>query len=1253
MLKYKKLSNFLNIESLITLLFLLVVIGFAYGLSISLVGDVTASSPYLPTKDASSEYMIGNVSAGVFFIESNASNAPDENTEDWNETEVQTVKQEIRDSFRWWEMRAAENHTFVNFSWEWNEVNVSLEPIKHKSSTSQTDKDMWKWIDEATDSMGFTASGYQGVRDYINELRFRMGTHWTFAVFVVDSSNDEDDAFADDDFAFAYLGGPFYVMTYGNKNYGIENMDAVSAHEIGHIFFGLDEYAEAKEPKDKRTGYLNVTNSNSEYEDDEPENLEESIMRGGIIPYINGNVSLHAKGAIGWWDRDGDNISDILDTHPETRVNDTEELYYTTEVEINGSAEIQPLENKNPLPQTSGRNISLNTIHGIEYSVDGGDWTLVTDAATDGAFDEQIEWYSFKIYLTNGSHEVRVRAMNNVRNVDLTPAKTNVTVDLRLAPKIQILAPTAGSNQTKEVFISWNVSDFDGTIQTINLYYVSLYDDSRAEELEIIVEGLPNTTLSYDWKTYTEFELEDGPYRIVVTAIDNSNMTGLNSTDFFLNNPDTPNLLVQEPPDGKQQGEILLNWFFRDNDVGESEVNDSFLFDIYLDVFDYGSGENKTDYEILIYEDLRPDDPLMNTSLGYMNWSGDDDDDDFAFHNWTLNVSMLLESLAFDVVDSGELPEGFLYDEENMTFKAPDASYQIRVRVTELSDESFSVSESSETFLLDNPDPPVLMLNLSGKLGREDFYAVREEILFSAKESYDPDENNTALNYSWDFGDGETVNGSFWKEVWHSYPVAGNYTASLMVTDDTGLNTTTTFTLTIHLDYPFNLTINFTNARQREDGWVWEDEVVPVKNGVSDENFDSPDYLYTWYLYPHDAERTPENLLSTEDKEEFSFSLNDSGLYAIVLQGFDSANEGSLFAETNTSIEIRNQGPVARTVDYVRVNPNETITFDGSLSTDTPSDMTNLDYAWYVDNVTDEGRKIGTGQNIEHAFTESGDFRVFLKVTDDDGNFSIASIRLKVNEYAIAPIIEVTKNTVSAGEELQLAVTLFTETPGSGFDENEFVKGLSFHWDFDDDSMGSGRQLDHVFSSDGTYKVTLHVLDNDSLDDPYHAEITIQVREKPQAYFVMTFSGDSGDLAVNQKISFDARGSNGGGGDIVKYLWNFGDGTVEHYYDGDDLSGNYGERTGSLADGKKVTHSYTKKGIYTAKLTVYNEHGGSGVYKEALLVDEETNQSDSFIDSILEDPSLENEDFRRALAIVIAIVVVLLVIRRGKKKRAK
>ena len=1215
---YKVISK--NIYIIILLLLFFLLLGFVKGES----KENRGSSPYLPSERATSEYMLGNISVGIFFIESNATNPPEENTEDWNETEIKKAKSEILQSFHWWEERASENNSYINFSWEFHvRVNVSIEPIKHKGSSSEEGEDLWKWIDEATDSLGFEAPGFDGVIDYINDLRKRMETDWSFAIFVVDSSNDEDNKFSDGKFAFSYLGGPFLVMTLENQNYTLENMDAVCAHEIAHIFFALDEYEEAQEPKDKRTGYLNVANKNSEYGGPAE---EESIMRGGVEPYRDGKLSRYARGAVGWWDRDEDGIVDILDTHPETELNESQLISNSSEIFINGSALVQPLPNKNPLPYSSGENISLNYITAVDYQIDGGHWIRSRTWALDGSFGDQIEDFSLRLFLSNGSHLVRVRAVNNVGNVDLSPAEIKVTIDLRKAPEVRIVSPEKESVNSRVVNISWEVSHSEGTVEEVSIYYTFIGSgDGDNSNLIPVVESLPGSVRFYLWKTYTEFNLRDGKYEIVVLALDDAGKRGSNSTVFYLNNPDEPEIEVFMPVEERYQGSIYLELSLRDNDVEIVRANDSFIFEIYLNKMN----ENVT---ILLFKDLR----LNHSEVFVTAWKENLSEVEEPFPFWYINFTLILNTLSLPFVEGQEIPEDWNYDSLNHTFKPTDGLYSFSVVVKELV-EGLQAEVRSRVFILDNPDPPVLRLSLSGERGEMGYYIVREKIFFSAEESYDPDSNNTFLLYSWDFGDGVFLNETSESRVEHIYKKAGNYSFVLKLEDDTGLVSFLNLTIQIHLDYPFDLRINLSEEIE-EKGWAIEDQVVLLRAEVSDERFDSEDYFYTWLVYGSGTES--EKLVLSNKGEVFRFSLSKAGIYNVVLRGFDSVNNDFLFAETNLSLEIRNSPPVARCVDYLRANPGEPLIFNASLSKDTPSDLLNLSYTWYL-NSTSEENLVGKGEVFEYIFLESGEFKVFLKVEDDDSSFDICSIFVKINKYPIAPEIQVEKTSVSPGEELTFKGNLFSFPVPEDFNLSAFTEGLTFSWDFGDGTVGMGKEVSHAFGEAGIYKVRLNVEDNDSLEEEYNAEVNIFVYTLPSANFEVIFEEGSSVAYTNVPVSFNATKSSGNGLKIVKYVWDFGDGRVEAYYHVKDESEKDEYWVGGLEKGKVVSHTYSRSGIYSVKLWVYNEYGGVDSYEITLSIKEKKEDSGDWFSSVVE---------KNSLTILLVVVIVLTLILHKKKK---
>jgi len=197
-------------------------------------------------------------------------------------------------------------------------------------------------------------------------------------------------------------------MTYDNDGYGIANMDAVTAHEMGHIFYALDQYLEAQVPPTERSGYLNVENQNTEYGGSS--NVA-SIMRSGVDPYTIGAVDLYARGQIGWRDTDVDGVMDILDFEPFSSLDPffPNPTFDDTPTYAGTSYTTMTYPNNNPYG--FGNNITINKVSSGQFRVDGGSWEDVQPV--DGSFDEPIEAFTFTTNaLGVGSHLFEVRAQN-------------------------------------------------------------------------------------------------------------------------------------------------------------------------------------------------------------------------------------------------------------------------------------------------------------------------------------------------------------------------------------------------------------------------------------------------------------------------------------------------------------------------------------------------------------------------------------------------------------------------------------------------------------------------------------------------------------------------------------------------------------------------------------------------------------------------------------------------------------------------
>jgi hypothetical protein len=365
-----------------------------------------------------SEYLHGVVAVGAVLVESDGSIDP--NTEDWTAGETAFVSSEIVVGCDWWATRL-NSTTGLSFVYDFHEsVPISYEPITRSLF------DEFLWIPEAMAFLGYNQPDFfEAVRTYINDLRSTFGTDWAFATFQVDASNDADGLFTNGYGGWSYFGGPHNIVAYDDSPGALAH-NALCAHENAHNFYAWDEYQAAQIPCDARNGYFNWENQNSDYPPGACALNTNCIMDNYVF------LCTETRRQVGWRDGDGDQIPLILDTNPETSLNPpTLALAGGTTASYTGGATVSPYPNENPFGQ--GHDITLNTIAGVEYRIDGGAWTA--GAPSDGDWDSGTENFEFTTPpLAPGAHIVEARAVNSVGNADTTAAADTLLVDPTAVP---------------------------------------------------------------------------------------------------------------------------------------------------------------------------------------------------------------------------------------------------------------------------------------------------------------------------------------------------------------------------------------------------------------------------------------------------------------------------------------------------------------------------------------------------------------------------------------------------------------------------------------------------------------------------------------------------------------------------------------------------------------------------------------------------------------------------------------------------
>jgi len=422
-------------------------------------------------------------------------------------------------------------------------------------------------------------------------------------------------------------------------------------------------------------------------------------------------------------------------------------------------------------------------------------------------------------------------------------------------------------------------------------------------------------------------------------------------------------------------------------------------------------------------------------------------------------------------------------------------------------------------------------------------------IHFDASASYDPD--GSIVSCSWNFGDGYTGTGV---TIDHSYADNGTYTVTLTVKDNDGATGIATHTKTIINRPPV---ASFTESATS----VPTGTVIHFDASASSD----PDGSIVSYAWNFGDGNTGTGV--TVDH-----SYADNGTYTVTLTVTD--NDGATGIATHTKT-VLNRPPVANfTESATTVYTGEVIHFDASTSSDPDGSI--VSYSWnFGDGYT------GTGMTIDHAYADNGTYTVTLTVTDNDGATGLTShIKTVLNRPPVASFTE-SATSVPTGTVIHFDASASSDPDGSI---------VSYSWNFGDGNTGTGVTVDHSYADNGTYTVTLTVTDNDGATDTANATKTVLNRPP-----VAIFTESAETVGVGETISFNASLSYDPDGSIVKYFWNFGDGTN--------------------ATGVTTTHSYSKIGNYTVTLTITDDDGATDTANATKFVSENVPPVASFTEN--------------------------------------
>ena len=448
-------------------------------------------------------------------------------------------------------------------------------------------------------------------------------------------------------------------------------------------------------------------------------------------------------------------------------------------------------------------------------------------------------------------------------------------------------------------------------------------------------------------------------------------------------------------------------------------------------------------------------------------------------------------------------------------------TYQVLLTVRDDSTTATSVDTDSLTVVVN--EPPTADAGL-------DQIVTSSEVRFDGSRSSDPD--GAIARYDWDFGDGATGIGP---TPTHVYSKSGSYLVRLTVTDDSG-------TVRSSDSDAVRVVVNQAPIADAGPDLIGApgQELTFVGSGSIDPDGDVIEYVWDF----KDG--------ASGSGGQVAHSFDRPGTYHVRLLVRDDTEHSSALDFDEAKVVI-NAPPAANAGQDILAAPGDAVRFDASNSFDL--DGTISVYRW---DFSDQDA-IESGREVVRAYREPGVYTARLTVTDDSGAINATDqdeVVIRINHAPVA----------AAGPDLNLGGTTVTFDAAQSADADG--DALTYRWDFGDGTPPAGGvQATHTYATGGAYPVVLTVDDGTGLwNATDSAAITLVINRPPVAMAGANKGACAGDVVV-----LDASDSYDPDGGLLRYQWDFGDGTG--------------------ADIVNPTKIYNNGGVYPVTLRVADESG--------------------------------------------------------------
>lgn len=201
----------------------------------------------------------------------------------------------------------------------------------------------------------------------------------------------------------------------------------------------------------------------------------------------------------------------------------------------------------------------------------------------------------------------------------------------------------------------------------------------------------------------------------------------------------------------------------------------------------------------------------------------------------------------------------------------------------------------------------------------------------------------------------------------------------------------------------------------------------------------------------------------------------------------------------------------------------------------------------------------GSAGTVIHKYADKGFYAVSLTVTTDQGCMGTAYDTMEIFPELVAGF---------RAENLciQSSARFFDTSPNSN---------ILWYWEFGDGSYSFQKNPTHSYLQAGTYVVTMKV--TNALDCEKTVADTITITSPPVVNFAIA------DICEDFSYRFTDNTVTNGGDAVVKWRWNFGDGTPE-------------------SAAQNPAHAYSTGGAYNVRLSVVTRNGCESSHTKAINV---------------------------------------------------